>query len=567
MTGLVLDHTLAPRGKIYDRTMRPIADVKPRVVITAKPVVLKSNPEAMERLAKILGTTTKKIEWTLNQQWSKGNFPTTIFVGATVQQATKIAESGEDAFPGVGVQTLPMRSYGDTSFLEHILGFVWVPTASIEEEYKKVGMEFIPPYVGRDGIERIYDRQLMGKPGSTTYTLDRKRRPLRVVMSESPTPGESLVLSIDMETQRVAREALGDRKGAVVALDPNTGEVLAMVSTPGYDLRIYEGGLTQTEFDSINLNKSAPLLKRGMAGEYPPGSTFKIVTAMAAYQAGKFNPSSAVSCPGYLTVGNRRVKCENHPAATYGFHMAMTKSCNSFFGKMSQRLTAEEFKATADQLGFGVRSGIDLPGERKGVFPDRDFIKKAHKRPYSAGDANNIGIGQGDVLVTPLQMALLVSMVANEGVCYKPRVLRGVMEQKEGAKVQLTKPEELHRFDATEEFWRTMKSSLINVVNAGTARSSQISGIQVAGKTGSAENSQSRRTHAWFVGYAPAEKPKIAFAILVETAGHGGSVAAPIAKQVVSTYLRDRTQKVNSNAVKIGLSLEPDSSDDIPESE
>lgn len=567
MTGLMLDHTLAPRGKIYDRTMRVIADVKPRVVITAKPAIAKANPEEMDRLAKILGTTRKKIEWKLDQQWHMSNFPVPIYVGATVQQATKIAESGDGAFPGVGVQTLPMRAYADTAFLEHILGFVWVPTEKIEKEYKAKEIEYIPPYVGRDGVEAVYDLELMGKPGSTTYTLDRKRRPLRVVMTESPTPGESLVLSIDMETQRVAREALGSNKGAVVALDPKTGEVLAMVSTPSYDLQIFENGLTQTESDSLYQNKDAPLLKRGMSGEYPPGSTFKIVTAMAAYQAGKFQPDARVSCPGYLKVGNRRVKCENHPAATYGFNMAMTKSCNSYFGRLGQKVTAEEFKKTATELGFGERSGIDLPGERKGVIPDRGYIQKVHNRPYSAGDANNIGIGQGDVLTTPLQMAVLMSLVANEGVCYAPSVLRGTIPNTEGATLQLRKPIELHRFDADSAFWKTMKAALANVVNVGTARRAQVQGVQVAGKTGSAENSQSRKTHAWFVGYAPAEQPKIAFAVIVETAGHGGSIAAPIAQKVVATYLRDRAQNVKSNAPKIGLTLSPDSEGESPEAE
>lgn len=559
----MLDRTPAPRGKIYDREMNIIADVRPKIVITAKPVEAMQHKEELDRLAKILGTTRAKLEYQMRQQWNKSNFYVPIFVGASVQEATKIAESGKE-FQGIGVQTLPMRFNTGAAALEHILGHVWVPTEEIETALKDAGEEYIPPYVGRDGIERVYERDLMGKPGSTTYTLDRRRRPLRAVMSEAPVPGNSLVLSIDLATQKVAKEELAGRKGAVVAIDPKTGEVLAFVSTPGYDLGIYENGLSQAESDSIYLNKNVPLLKRPIGGLYPPGSTFKIVTAMAAYQAGIFDAHSRVSCPGYLLVGNRRVRCENHPAATYDFHMAFTKSCNSFFGKLGQRVGGDRIKETATELGFGVVSGIDLPGEKKGVVPDDAFVLKQHGRNYSAGDANNVGIGQGDLLVTPLQMALLAGLVANEGVNYVPHVVRGVLPPGEGSKIKVFEPKVLHKFDASPQFWQTLKSAMKNVVVAGTARAAQVANVSVAGKTGSAENSAGR-THAWFVGYAPYENPKIAFAVLVENAGHGGSVAAPIAKKVIETYLRTnvQAQKENSKALDISVKLTPD--DEAPD--
>jgi penicillin-binding protein 2 len=565
MTGLIVDQSMAPRGKIFDRSMNVIADVRPKIVVTAKQTEVNRVPESLDRLALILGTTRKRLEYQMARNSHKANFPVPIFVGATVQQAAKIAESGAD-FPGIGVQTQAMRYTKGTDALEHILGNVWVPTEEIEKTFKEEGIDYIPPYVGRDGIERVYEKELMGKPGATTYTVDRRRRPLRAVMSEAPVPGNSLVLSLDIATQKAAKEALGNQKGAVVALDPNTGEVLAMVSTPGYDLGIYDGGLTQAESDSIYQNKDIPLLKRAIAGQYPPGSTYKIATAMAAYQAGKFDSSMRVSCPGYLLVGNRRVKCENHPAASYDFRMALTKSCNSYFGKLSQRVGEVDMKRTANQLGFGERTGIDLPGEKAGVVPDDAFIRKNHGRPYSAGDANNIGIGQGDLLVTPLQMASLLSLVANEGVNYRPHVVRGVLDSIPGAKLKVVEPVVLHRFDATAEFWSILKGALRNVVVAGTARAAQISGVAVAGKTGSAENSVSRRTHAWFVGYAPAENPKIAFAVIVETGGHGGTTAAPIAKKVVSTYLLKPGQKENSKALDIAVTVSPDNEPVDPDS-
>ncbi|MFM9873281.1 MAG: penicillin-binding protein 2 [Fimbriimonadaceae bacterium] len=565
MTGLIVNQTMAPRGKIFDRQMHVLADVHPKIVVTAIQTEVNKNPESLDRLALILGTTRKRLVYQMQKNSHKANFPVPIFVGATVQQAAKIAESGTD-FPGVGVQTQAMRFTKGTAALEHILGNVWVPTEAIEKEFEESGIEYLPPYVGRDGIERTYEKELMGRPGSTTYTVDRRRRPLSEVMSEAPIPGSSLVLSLDLETQKVAKEALGNQKGAVVALDPKTGEVLAMVSTPGYDLGIYDGGLTQAESDSINLNPDRPLLKRAIAGRYPPGSTFKIATAMAAYQAGIFDEHTRVSCQGYLVVGNRKVRCENHPAGSFDFRMAMTKSCNSYFGKLSQRVDGENMKRTANQLGFGEVTGIDLPGENAGVVPDDAYVQENHGRRFSAGDANNIGIGQGDLLVTPLQMASLVSLVANEGVSYRPHVVRGVMKAGIGQKLDLVQPQVLHKFDASSQFWAILKGALRNVVVAGTGKNAQIPGVSVSGKTGSAENSVSRRTHAWFVGYAPAEDPKIAFAVIVETAGHGGTTAAPIAKKVIEAYLRKAGQKENSKALDIAVTVSPDNEPVDPDS-
>lgn len=557
MTGLIVDQTMAPRGRIYDREMNILANVRPSIVVTAKPAIAMQKPEVLDRLATILGTTRAKLEYQMRQQWHKSNFPVPVFVGATIQQAALIAESGEE-FPGIGVQSLPMRETVGTAALEHILGNVWVPTEAIEQELKDSGQEFIPPYVGRDGVEREYEQLIMGVPGSTTYTLDRKRRPLRAVMSSSPVPGESLVLSLDLATQQVAKEQLAGHKGAVVALDPKTGEVIAMVSSPGYDLSIYDGGLTQAESDSINQNPDRPLLKRAIAGLYPAGSTFKIVTTLAAYMAGKFNPREQVFCPGYLTVGNRRVKCENHPAASYDFRWAFTRSCNSYFGRLGQKVGVDGFTAVAKQIGIGVPTGIDLPGEKAGLMPDADFVQKTHGRPFSFGDANNVGIGQGDLLVTPLQMACIAALVANEGTNYRPHVVRAHFPRGDKSQMEVYPPEVLHTFKADSWFWATLKDAMRNVVVAGTGKAAQIPGIPVDGKTGSAENSTNRHTHAWFVGFAPADDPKIAFAVIVENAGHGGTIAAPIAKKVIETYLRPRDQKEKSKAPEISVKLIPD---------
>ncbi len=559
MTGLLMDHTLAPRGKIYDRSMTLLADVRPKIVITAKPGEALAQPEMLERLAKLLGTSRKKLEWTLNQY--KPTLPVALYVGATVDQGTRIAEA-PDEFPGIGVETLPMRAYPDPKIASHMLGFVWVPTDKIEQELKESGADYIPPYIGRDGLERSYESVLGGLPGTTTFTADARGRPMRLVISEAPTPGDSLILGLDAKVQKLALELLKGHKGAVVALDPKTGDVICMASSPGYRADVYEGGLSQAEADALYKNRDVPLLKRPIAGRYAPGSTWKIVTAMAAYQAGKFTTGDSVSCPGYLMVGRRRVRCENHPPGSFNFRNAFTRSCNSYFGRLAQRVGADQMEETAKLLGFGSGTGLDIPGESVGLVPDAAFVKKTHGRPWSLGDTNNIGIGQGDLLVTPLQMALLACLVANEGVSYKPHAVRGFVGPGEGAEVRLKEREVLHQFDADSTFWSSLKSAMQNVVAEGTARSAQIAEISVGGKTGSAENPAGRLTHAWFVGYAPVENPKIAFAVILENAGHGGAVAAPIAKQVVEAYLRRDVSKSTAKDLDISVTVSTDSPSD-----
>ncbi|MCA0362137.1 MAG: penicillin-binding protein 2 [Armatimonadetes bacterium] len=564
MTGQIENKSLAPRGKILARDGTVLADVRPKIVVTVKPAQVAQDETLLPRLAAVLGVPVKKLDRAVKQQWNKGNLPVPVFVGATVQQGAKISESG-DALSGVGVETLPMRFYKEPQALAHALGWVAIPDANIEEDLKEKGITDIPKYVGRDGVERRYEEVLMGKPGLQVYTVDSRRRPMRTVMSEVAQPGASVVLGIDLKTQRAAIEALAGRRGAVVALDPRTGEIIALVSSPNYSLAAFDGGLSTDEAEYLYKNEDRPMLKRFIAGRYPPGSTYKILTTMAAYQAGIFNPGNVVSCPGYLTMGNKRVKCENHPPTSYSFTMAMARSCNTYFGKLAQRTGEEQMRKTAEQVGFGQVTGLDMPGEVKGLVPDPEHILKAHKRRWSIGDTNNVGIGQGDLEVTPLQMACLAAMVANRGVSYRPHLVKSIIPAGENMQAEPVKPQVLAKFDADPSFWDTMHTALRAVVVQGTARRAAIASAEVSGKTGSAENSQSRRTHAWFVGYAPEQNPQIAFAVILETAGHGGEIAAPVAQKMLQAFFSKdapvapaQAQNGSTKASRIDVSISPE---------
>ncbi|MDI9641662.1 penicillin-binding protein 2 [Kamptonema cortianum] len=554
-SGRIVDRSLAPRGKILDRNGELLADVSPAIVIMVKPADVAANDQILPKLASILDVPVKKLDRAVKQRWSKGGLPVPVYVGATVQQAARIAESGE-LLPGVSIRTLAMRRYANSKAAPHIMGWVSVPSDTIEERLKSEGL--VPAdYVGRDGIETSYERNLMGVPGSNSFAVDRRGRPLRSLASEEAIPGDTLILSLDLRLQKLANELLEGRKGAIVMLDPRNGEVLTMASAPSYDLKTFEGGLTDDEVEYLYQNKDRPMLKRAIAGRYPPGSTFKIVTAMAAFEAGKFNPSSSLSCPGYLQLGNRRIRCENHPPTSYSFNMAFTKSCNTYFGNLARIVGDDLLRETTLKVGLGAPLGIDMIGESGGRVPDEEHIKKVHKRPWSVGDTVNVGIGQGDLEVTPLQMASLAGMVAMHGVQYRPHLVRARWVAGDKAKVVPTDPSILRRFEASDSFWNQLQGAMRNVVVNGTARAAAIESAAVAGKTGSAENPVSRRTHAWFVGYAPADNPQIAFAILVETAGHGGEIAAPMAKRLLQSFFSQSERQSAENKPKISVKVSP----------
>ena len=533
--GREVSTTLAPRGRIYDRKGVVIADVEPRVVVTAKPAVVGRDPEVLQRVAAILDVDVKKLENAVYIQRNKGSLPAPIYVGAPMTRAAQIFENPDD-FPGIDVTTQPMRVYRDGLNFSHVLGWVGVSTEEIDAALKERGIK-PAAYVGRDGIEQTYEEQLMGEPGSKTYVVDLAKRPIRSLGDESPMPGDGLVLSLDTELQKMAHELLGENKGAVVALDPNTGEILCMASTPTYDVRMWEGGLSTDQASYLYQNPDRPLYKRAIAGLYPPGSTFKIVTTIAGELSGDIFELRTLRCPGYLQVGNRRVRCENHRAATMDYQFAFTKSCNSYFGKLAQMAGPETMREAMRMCGFGTVPDIDINGAKAGNVPTNEFVRQTHGRPWSLGDTNNIGIGQGDVLVSPLQMANLVAMVANRGVVYKPHVVRGYVNPLEEGVVNTVEREEMFRVQVNPDAWDRLQAAMENVVAGGTARAAQIQGISSAGKTGSAENPQYKETHAWYVGYAPFDNPQIAFAVVVEGAGHGGAIAAPIAKQIVEKYL------------------------------
>lgn len=542
-TAVMTDNRLAPRGRIVDRADRPIADVREQLVVVGKfsdiSKAFKKDATSLNEAASLLGTTSDAIIKKLERDQTRRDLWTPVAVGVPVEVASKFIEN-PDQYPGFDVRSTPMRTYWDTTSLAHVLGYVWTPNDKVDEALRQLGVT-PADYVGRAGLEQQYETALMGKPGTEKFAVDARRRPIRYFGSDEPVPGKKLVLSIDLEVQRLANSLLDGKRGAVVALDPTTGGVIALASSPNYDAKVWQGGISHEDYQRLLDDPGKPLFDRGFQASYAPGSTFKIVTSLAALRAGVLNPSHAIVCPGYLTVGKRHMKCENHGAgAVLDYRQALTKSCNSYFGDLARKAGIEQMRKAATDLGLGQATGLDVPGEGSGFVSSEEWlarmVAKGSKHGWYEGDTVNMGIGQGELAVTPLQMAEVVSLVANRGVSYRPHVVKAMVDPETKQSTDIER-QPLGKVDAPDWFWSALTSAMNNVIESGTARSAAIPGLTWAGKTGSAENDPRKATHAWFVGYAPFNNPKIAICVLIENGGHGGDVAAPIARQVVARYL------------------------------
>ncbi|MCU0317451.1 MAG: penicillin-binding protein 2 [Fimbriimonadaceae bacterium] len=544
-SGVLEDRLLAPRGLIVDRNDIPLATVQPSFVAFVVPREMRRDPEILARLAGILGTEQKRLTRAMEKGQRGLDARVPVFVGIRPEIAAYLVENPEE-FQGVTVESLPMRHYQDTINYSHMMGFVWVPDERTERRLKEQGIQ-PADYVGRDGIESLYESQLMGTPGSERVAVDARRRPIRYLGSDSPVPGQKLILSLDSRLQSYAQTLLAGRRGAIVALDPRSGEIFAIASAPTYDMAVWQGGISEEDFSRLREDPDRPLYPRAIAGAYAPGSTYKIVTSIAAKMAGKWQPSTSVFCPGYIMVGNRRVRCDNHPPAAMDFKWAMTRSCNKYFANLALQSGPEAMEKAALAVGLGSRTGVDIPGESAGIVPT--ILFRNRNRVWYDGNTVNMGIGQGELNTTPLQMASVISLVANRGVSYEPHVVRGFMNVTTGS-VQLREKKILGKFDADPEFWRDLADSLFNVIDAGTGRRAQISGLSWGGKTGSSQNHRGRQPDSWFVGYAPLNNPEIAICVMVENGGHGGDLAAPLAGQVVRRWfsLRDEAQPADARA-------------------
>ena len=518
----------APRGLILDRAGHVLASNRAAYCITLLPQADAGQRRAVEQaLEPLLGLPAGSVERRLQgAEWARGE---AVSVASDVHYRT-LARVEERApfLPGVAVQVVPVRRYPYGSLACHLLGYV----REVDQRELASGEEqgYLPgDLIGKSGVERAAERALRGREGGKQVEVDARGRPVRVLGRVEPQPGQPVTLTLQLAAQQAAAAGLRGRKGGAVALDPRTGEVLALCSSPGFDPNWFAGELSRERWAYLN-GPSRPQQNRALRGRYEPGSVFKIVTAAAALEQGKATAGSRFYCPGHYQLGKWRFSCwrlSGHGALS--FTEGIAQSCNVVFMTLGRRVGAEALAGMARRLGCGAPTGLDIGSESAGLVPDPEWKRRHRHQSWYPGDTCQLAIGQGDMLITPLQAAALVSVVANGGYRVQPHLVRAIGEER----LPAPRPSPA---GLSPQTIRLLRQGLEGVVQRGTARSLRGLGVAVAGKTGTAENPRGA-PHAWFVGYAPADHPRVAVAVLVEGGGHGAAVAAPVAGRMIRAAL------------------------------
>ncbi len=540
------------RGLIMDRNDELLVDNRPSYDLYIIPEDIHGKEALFKKLENLLNLDSKKIEAVLKKNRTSLPFRPVLIKKDLSRENLAIIEANMFNLPGVMIQVKPQRNYIYGSMAAHIIGYL----GEISDKQLASG-KFLNnsrgDLIGKYGIESQWQNDLNGMKGGMQVEVDAAGRRLRVISRKPAVPGLNIRLTIDRDLQMLAEESLKDNKGAIVALDPNNGKVLAMASSPAIDPNIYIGGISRDEWNSMVSSKDDPFRNRAISGQYPPGSIFKIAVALAALEEGIVTPDDEVTCTGIYTLGNHSFRCwKKGGHGVVNLHQALKESCDVYFYKTGIRLGIDNIARYAGLLGLGRKTSIALDHEENGLIPTSAWKLKRFNVPWQAGETVSSSIGQSFVLVTPLQMANMMSVVFNGGVLYRPNLVERVGNDTE--ETYRFEPEITSRIHVREENLELIKSALLAVVKGphGTGSRANIKDVNIAGKTGTAQiaNLELLKTrypdgnipkkfedHAWFVAIAPVENPQIACAVLIENGGGGGSVAAPIAGKLISSYL------------------------------
>ncbi len=458
-------------------------------------------------------------------------------------------------FPGVEINARPFRQYPQNELFSHVVGHIGrinqrdldkLEADDLMSNYRGTA------YIGKTGLEHSYERYLHGTTGVEQVEVDSGGRPVRTLSRTPPVSGNNLVLNLDAKLQEIVYRAFGNRRGALVAIDPQTGGVLAFVSKPGFDPNLFVDGIDPQNWAELNNSPDRPMVNRALAGTYPPGSTFKPYMALAALTYGKRTPQQTIFDPGYFNFGGhmfRDDKVGGH--GQVDMYKSLVVSCDTYYYMLANDLGIDNISRFVAQFGFGSRTGIDINGESAGILPSQEWKMRRFKQKWYAGETISIGIGQGYNSYTPLQMASAIATLANDGKMFRPHIVDYV-ENITTHEHTTIEPKPLRTLNIKPEYLEVVKQALVGVNQEGTgARAFAGAGYVSAGKTGTAQvvgikqgekyvegrTQERHRDHALFIAYAPADKPRIALAVVVENAGFGAQAAAPIARQVLDYYL------------------------------
>jgi penicillin-binding protein 2 len=539
-----IERLAGPRGMIFDRNGEVLADVRASFNAVGIPADIPKpmRPEIYAWLAQHLGLPAEEIAARLEGP-GPPRWKARLIKRDLSREEMAVLEGHRFELPGVLVQPSPVRNYPLGAILGPVLGYVG--EISGDEVSSRAYAEYEPgDFIGRTGLEWAWEGKVRGEAGGAQVEVDVQGRKLRVLAERLPRPGQSLVLGIDRRVQEAAEVALGERPGAVVAVEVETGAVLAMVSHPGFDPNVFARGVAAKAWRELATDPLHPLQNRAIQGVYPPASTFKVAMSLAGLTEGVINRNTPAQCPGGMHFGGRYFRCwrsEGH--GRVDLTGALAKSCDVYYYHLGVNLGVDRIHEHSTELGLGVPTGIDLPGEKSGLVPSSQWKRKARKQPWYAGETLSVAIGQGYVLATPLQLAVTTAAVAHpEGLRMLPRLVVRI-DDAEGRPVAAIPPKVVGKLPFRQNHLDLVREGMRAVVAGGTGGQAEVKDFPVAGKTGTAQvigglkaTKREHQDHALFVGYAPVDRPRIAFSVIVENGGGGGAVAAPVARAVVEAY-------------------------------
>lgn len=548
---------LAPaRGYIYDRNGVLLADNYPVFTATLSKADIEDMDGTVVQLIPILNLSQEDVDRFKSRiKTARKTERVSIKLNLTETDIAKFSEV-KYKFPGVRIETQMTRYYPHGDLFAHVIGYVGRIN---DKELKSINSDIYAGtnLIGKIGVEKTYEDLLHGTPGYESIEADAHGNVLRHLGRKESTRGNDLYLSIDYGLQVVAAEQLADKRGAIVAIDPRTGEILALVSSPSFNPNLFVTGISSTDYSALRDNLDQPLYNRAVQGAYPPGSTIKPMEAMGGIHYGLVDWATTINDPGYFHLPGDSHKFRDWKKTGHGvvnMHKAIIQSCDTYFYVLSYQMGIERMNDWMRQFGFGEKTGVDLPSESTGLYPSPEWKMRTRKSKWLKGETISVSIGQGAFTATPLQLAMATAITANHGAHVTPHVLRATRGAK---KYEVhNAPDGKINFNGTEQDWLNMRDAMIDVVQSGTGRGIRTPLYQIAGKTGTAQVksiaqgkrynesilTQRQLDHGLFVGFAPAENPEIAIAVVWENGRHGGS-AAQLAKPVFDYWLVNRKKE------------------------
>jgi len=545
----------ANRGLIKDREGRIIARNYSAYTLEINPRQVENVNAAIDELAQVIEVQPRdRRRFRKLMEELKGADSIPIRTRLSDEEVARFS-ANRFRFPGIELRARLFRHYPLGEVGSHMIGYIGRVSqadkekiATWEDAADYVGTD----YIGKVGIEQSYERELHGTTGFEEVEITAGGRAVRTLSRTPATPGNNLILSVDIKLQEIVEKAFGDRRGALIAIEPATGDVLAFVSKPTFDPNLFVEGIDPLNWEALNNDIDKPLLNRALRGTYPIGSTYKPFMALAALELGKRRPETVYNDPGFFVYAGHKFRDSNKvPLGPVNMHTSIVKSSDIYYYMVANDLGVDAIHDFMQPLGFGQIVGIDIEGEQPGVLPSSAWKEKRFKQKWYGGETISIGVGQGYNAFTLLQLAHATANIANDGIVMKPHLVRAIEDVKTGER-RLTVPKESYRIDLKPENLQIVRDAMVDVNISGTGRAAfQGALYKVGGKTGTAQVvgikqnekydekkvAERNRDHSLFIAFAPADKPRIALAVLVENGGWGASAAAPIARQVLDYYL------------------------------